>query len=61
MTRADIEYAAKLYAEKGEYVYLCDSRPDMSEFFELMEMIETLCPKWPQRQSRWIDNVDFRL
>lgn len=61
MTREDIEHAAKLFVGKGEYVVLRASRPDMSEFFELMEVIEDLCPVLPDRQLMTQDGTVYKL
>jgi hypothetical protein len=41
--------------------YVADSTRDPFEaFFELMELVEALCPSWPARRNR-LSGASFRL
>jgi hypothetical protein len=51
MTRARSEQdVVVLVAEAGvEHVQMCSDDP-IGDWIELMEVVEALCPEWPQRE-----------
>ena len=59
MTQADIQRAAEIFARDGTCVYLRTESSDFSDFIELMEAVEALCPRWPAREHRMTG--DFKL
>ena len=37
------------------------ARPDLSDWIDLMEVVEMLCPVWPERGPAVTEGTDYRL
>ncbi len=59
MMREDLMPDAAPLASSGGKQFQPKSRGDFSDLFELMEVIEALCPVWPRRPIR--TGSDFRM
>jgi hypothetical protein len=61
MTSVGVDRAAELFVGGNVCEYLLPARSDFSDFIELMEAVEALCPVWPERAAIREEGAVYKL